>query len=256
MGEDREPLLKRIDQLLEQFPWGASGFPSRPSAGTTARQTVEDWLSRQTLLYKTQALTLVRQLHPVLRRLQSEVEAIEGRRFFARIDPSNLTKSGASILEKMARLWNNETKPPVAFGNLHELDDLGRFRIVTNFLSDAIRVQEALTTGEVPGFEIHRNNFDDEVELEPRERKSGHRCYKGHFHPIGQPQVKVEVQIMTQLQDAWDRKDHSLVYEPMRCGQSLELADRCQMFAMSELLYVADQSFDRLRWLLLDRRGG
>ena len=57
---------------------------------------------------------------------------------------------------------------------------------------------------------------------------------------------------MTQLQEAWDKKDHFLVYEkrrnePERDEENFPDFLDAKMFAMSELLYVADQYFEQLR---------
>ena len=57
---------------------------------------------------------------------------------------------------------------------------------------------------------------------------------------------------MTQLEEAWDKKDHYLVYErrrkePERDEENFPDFLDAKMFAMSELLYVADQYFEQLR---------
>jgi len=54
---------------------------------------------------------------------------------------------------------------------------------------------------------------------------------------------------MTQLQHAWDKKDHHLIYEYVRVkrGNEIPLYLRNRIAAMSELLYVADTVFDALR---------
>lgn len=57
------------------------------------------------------------------------------------------------------------------------------------------------------------------------------------------------------LEEAWDKKDHFLIYEPRRRGESIDLNDRIEIFAMSELLYVADLTFDRLLEAIRQRRG-
>jgi ppGpp synthetase/RelA/SpoT-type nucleotidyltranferase len=86
--------------------------------------------------------------------------------------------------------------------------------------------------------------------------KKGERCHKGVFYPqaLHHQYLRVEVQIQTQLQEAWDKKDHFLVYEPRRRGEDVSLDHRCEIFAMSELLYVADLTFDRLREEILASR--
>ena len=57
---------------------------------------------------------------------------------------------------------------------------------------------------------------------------------------------------MTQLQEAWDKKDHFLVYEKRRAEPESDEDNfpdfmDSKMFAMSELLFIADQYFEILR---------
>ena len=73
--------------------------------------------------------------------------------------------------------------------------------------------------------------------------------YKGLLYPRQTTLniYKVEVQVQTQLQEAWDKKDHFLNYEPRRRGENIDPSSTIEMFSMSELLYVADLTFDRLK---------
>jgi ppGpp synthetase/RelA/SpoT-type nucleotidyltranferase len=78
---------------------------------------------------------------------------------------------------------------------------------------------------------------------------SGHRTieYTIGFKEKG-ARLPFEVQIMTQLQHAWDKKDHHLIYEYIRAGQGdripVQLKNR--VADMSELLYAADTIFDEI----------
>jgi ppGpp synthetase/RelA/SpoT-type nucleotidyltranferase len=83
--------------------------------------------------------------------------------------------------------------------------------------------------------------------MPPAKREKGERCYRGCFWPKGQPSLRVEVQIMTALAEAWDKKDHFLVYERRRRHQPVDLQDEIEMYAHSELLYLADIFFDQLK---------
>lgn len=91
--------------------------------------------------------------------------------------------------------------------------------------------------------------------LGPKERSSGERCRKGVFSLRKDALIRVEVQIQTMLQEAWDKKDHFLVYEPKRRGEAVEACHIIEIYAMSELLYVADLTFDRLLEIIRERRG-
>ncbi len=66
------------------------------------------------------------------------------------------------------------------------------------------------------------------------------------------PGLFLEIQVMTQLAEAWDKKDHFLVYEIRRRAPESDEENfpdflDAKMHAMSELLNVADNYFDDLR---------
>ncbi len=261
--------------IREHFPWGASGFPaSAPAEPDQQRRQAEEWLSRKTAPFDAAVAALVARIKPVLGDVEEEVHRAGEHRLVARIDLGNATKSPASILEKMAREWQGELEeaPPISFTNFdRELEDLGRFRIVANFLSDVEFIARRLAAPYGRGTDLsagqralagdyllHRNTFADKILLDPHDRHKGERCRKGVFEPH-RPELshlRVEVQIQTLLQEAWDKKDHYLLYEPRRRGEEPALEHECEMFAMSELLYVADLTFDRLREAMLAARKG
>ncbi len=270
-------LTTNIERLIrEHFPWGESGIPASPSAKPDQRRRwVEEWLRRKTATFDAAVITLVARVEPILREVEEEVRESGEHRLVTRIDLGNAIKSPASILEKMVRVWEEKGSevPPVSFTNFtRELDDLGRFRIVTNFLSDVELIadrlaapygtRQGLTAAQralADDFLLRSNAFEDKVLLHPRRRNKGERCRKGVFEPRlpEQSHLRVEVQIQTLLQEAWDKKDHYLLYEPRRRGEKVDLEHECEMFAMSELLYVADLTFDRLRAeMLRGRKGG
>jgi ppGpp synthetase/RelA/SpoT-type nucleotidyltranferase len=255
--------------IARHFPWGAPGFPAKPATSDPAEleQIVEHWISQRTLRFGSAALGLAARVQPILREMEADASP---RRLLARLDCSSHVKSPSSILEKMIREWDPEQGgPTLGFGNfVEELCDLGRFRIVANFLSDAERIAEALerpyTTASVgrltPAQQLLRvdysldgNRLVDLIHLDPAARRAGVRCLKGIFRPLGLPdQLAIEVQVQTLLQEAWDKKDHFLVYEPRRRGDSVDPSHEREIFAMSELLYVADLTFDRLRGEILN----
>ncbi|MBU0568625.1 RelA/SpoT domain-containing protein [bacterium] len=129
------------------------------------------------------------------------------------------------------------------------MEDIVRFRIVCNYLSDAFEVAENL-----------KSNHDfnnccqilDEKDYIFEDRDKPHRAL--HFvlevHLRNFPR-KVELQIMTLLQEAWDKKDHNLIYEKIRIGRKIDKKDTIKMRSMSDLLYVADEFFDSLRTKIL-----
>jgi ppGpp synthetase/RelA/SpoT-type nucleotidyltranferase len=264
--------LKTIEgrkQLLIQrhFPWNQDGFLAKPAGSDPAAQerAVMQWLEHRTLSFGAAALALAARIHPILRELEAPVSP---GRLLARIDCSSHVKSPASILEKMVRAWGAEQHPAIGFHNLHEeMSDLGRFRIVANFLSDAVRIAraleepyDALASGRLTvaqrqlraEYSLKENHLVDLIHLDSSHRKSGERCLKGLFRPRVHERLAVEVQVQTLLQEAWDKKDHSLIYERRRRGEVVEPQHQREIFAMSEMLWVADLTFDRLRAEIVD----
>ncbi|MCP3997331.1 MAG: hypothetical protein GY722_20060, partial [bacterium] len=264
MADDLTTTIARL--IREHFPWGAPGYPiSAPVEADQQRRLVEGWLRQKTGQFEIAVTALVALVEPILREVEEGVRQDGEYRLVHRFDLGNATKSPASILERMAREWGEKPgeAPPVSFDNLdRELDDLGRFRIVTNFLSDVDRIADRLAApyctrqGLSPAqrslaadYLLRTNRFEDKIRLHPGRRKKGERCCKGVFEPRRREQshLRVEVQIQTLLEEAWDKKDHYLLYEPRRRGEKVALEHECEMFAMSELLFVADLTFDRLR---------
>jgi len=269
------PADQKIDRFIQQcFPWGRSGYPAKPAGSDPAslRNIVESWIEEKTRMHGNAALALLARVLPILREAEKQLPQAEAPRLLFRIDQTALVKSPASVLDKMTRGWDPGAgkAPAVDFGNsLAEMTDLGRFRVVVNFLSDIERVCSALEQPYAgPGaavlsaaqeafereFALEPNRLVDLVNQEPKDRTKGERCRKGVLYPRSRPDLKVEVQVETMLQEAWDKKDHSLIYEPRRRGEPVHPQDNREMFAMSELLYVADLTFDRLRESIVARR--
>jgi ppGpp synthetase/RelA/SpoT-type nucleotidyltranferase len=216
------------------------------------------------------ALVLIARIKPILLEIEERVVVSEGQRLVARVDPSHLLKSPASVLDKMTRNWKGGN-PECDFDSLpRTMEDLARFRIVTNFLSDAKAVAKALESCYGPTtnarsaaqqalaneFTLKGGRCHNGIELPPGERKKGERCIKAHFssHPRFGEVLMIEVQIQTLLQEAWDKKDHYLIYEPRRSRGHVHPEHERRIFAMSELLWVADVAFDGLRRDILSRR--
>jgi len=177
-------------------------------------------------------------------------------RFFCRIDADNKTKQPSSIIDKIIR-------PPKSgagkeMPELCTLDnftttmkDLARFRIVCNFIHDVDKVVEALKNSD-----ILKTKFNIKIkttmDLHPGSRQSGERSVKFILEYKKRPGLFLEIQVMTQLCESWDKKDHFLVYEVRRRFPDKEdekFPDYldAKMHAMAELLYVADNYFEALR---------
>jgi len=87
----------------------------------------------------------------------------------------------------------------------------------------------------------------DFINQEPEKRKKGHRAIHFIFQVKFNDRIFLfEVQVMTLLQNAWDRKDHPIVYESERIGKEVSLKTKMRSYAMSEMLFVADDYFNEL----------
>jgi len=270
----QEKVLKLIGR---HYPWGEGGYlqPLRGADDQAVLRAISFWLEDKTLQFNSTALTLIAKIQPILDELIERLPANEKPRFLARIDHTALVKSPESILEKIVRQWDPESgsAPSTGFDSFtNDLEDIGRFRIVANFLSDVLLIKETLNDcyrkspisllSEAQkslrnDFYLRKNSLEDLVHVQPEDRKKGERCCKGIFYPREERYTafKIEVQVQTQLQEAWDKKDHFLIYEPRRRGEPVEPSDAIEIFAISELLYVADLTFDRLKRGVMDRRG-
>lgn len=257
---DVDDIERKIGLLIgEHF---RDGRLSLPSGADEQRREVIGWLSQKTLRFRAAALALLARVRPILEGLRGDLFDYERERFFFRIDSRHIVKSPEGILEKMARKWGAESNPPISFHNLGELTDLGRFRVVVNFLSDLETIsrhleapydgsaRDELTEPQRKLFDdffLRSNRFENLVELSPSERKKGERCLKGVFLLKSDPSVCIEVQLMTALQEAWDKKDHFLIYEQRRRGNVVLDAHEREIFSISESLFLMDLHFDRMK---------
>jgi ppGpp synthetase/RelA/SpoT-type nucleotidyltranferase len=251
--------------IADHFPYWCEG---QPPEGQEAREAeVKAWLAARMRPYQAVATALIARIEPLLAAVKRTLPDGEKKRFLYRIDAGNIVKSPESILERMARAWcsgGRGPRPPIGFDDLRQLKDLGRFRVVANFLSDAERIREYLEGAYDPQqrgrydsqelklsreFMLSGNAFEDLIALAPADRKSGERCFKGLFSPReGEHSVcSIEVQIVTAFQEAWDKKDHFLIYERRRMGHVVQEEDVRVSFALSEQLYLTDLAFDRLK---------
>ena len=201
------------------------------------------------VLCTTAISTVNRVVAPMIEKYQ--------HRFFCRLDNSHPLKSPSSIIDKIRRSQNeasrNPNKEAYDIDNFErKMTDIARFRIVCNFLNDAKQIADFLKTNE----ELNRYfNFIEikfSIDQHPDKRSSGERSIKFILEHKSHVGLFLEIQIMTQLEEAWDKKDHFLVYEKRRRNPEkgednfLDFLD-AKMFAMAELLYVADQYFEQLR---------
>lgn len=185
------------------------------------------------------------------------------KRFVVLLDDSNATKSPGRVLEKMVRTWIEDDRPAqpnINPGNYRTaLPDALRFRYVVNFLEDGEKLHEfiqcelensASRLGKV--FKLDDGSIKCSVHDPLNQRNGGERSWKCRLiHK--REQVKMELQICTQLQVAWDKKDHFLIFERKRRGLKIQSGDEIQMKHISDQLYVVDRQLDELQCSILAR---
>ncbi len=232
------------------------------------------WL--EPLMHRIQVAAL-RVNDDVRKALESARERIlereGGRRtvwFVTGTDGKSLMKSITSIRSKLARkLCEREDAGRLPEGRM-SLDqvekllltfgDLGRFRIVCDLSLDVkkamevLQAEESLLLGRYPV----RKYKDFVYNLELRRPARGHRAQQltVEVEEDGHP-VLVEIQLMTLLQDAWDRRNHPL-YEWQRDRESDLLPPELRIndAALAETLHLVDEQATR-NWqeFLAIRRG-
>lgn len=135
--------------------------------------------------------------------------------------------------------------------------DLGRFRVVCDYLSDMDRaIGEILDSGRVVCLDQFQvRGYKDHI-LDRKFRRGGHRARQFSVEiPGGARKYAVEIQLMTRLQETWDQRNHPF-YEATREGHELSDELHISDLAISETLYLLDRQADE-NWkqFLLSRRG-
>ena len=175
-------------------------------------------------------------------------------RFVVEVDDSHIIKTPQSIIEKLIRDWRDTGKPEAPILNREnyktKLPDSVRLRYVVNFLQDGKELNDFILsemkrkTSELYRlFELtsKKCNVDERLNI----RRKGERSWKLSFvHK--QTRYLLEIQICTQLQVAWDKKDHFMIYERKRKGMN-PITDIILMKHVSDQLYVVDRQLDELR---------
>jgi len=178
------------------------------------------------------------------------------KRFVARIEkpPENkVIKSPGRIAEKMITSYNLTPDTPITAQNfLIETGDVGRFRILCNYLSDVNFISDNIKKidSHIQNIKHLDHKYKDYIKTPYEERRAGHRAIQHYFRcEKSELHFVFEVQIMTLFEHGWDKKDHHLIYENVRVGEGdkIPVPLKNRVAAMSELFYVADTTFDDLR---------
>lgn len=187
-------------------------------------------------------------------------------------DGKSLMKSVASVRTKLGReLCEREAKERLPPGRMSidqiekillDFGDLGRFRIVCDLSLDvekALRVLIPKPRKTLLGrFPLRGKIKDFTYDFELRRLARGHRAkqFTVKVEEDGQV-ILVEIQIMTLLQNAWDRRNHP-IYEWEREGGSLPARLRVNDVALAEALHLVDEQATRnwREFLRIRKRSG
>jgi len=193
--------------------------------------------------HKDLCALLIKETKKALKPLQ---EGKFKHRFFCRIDSSNQTKSPERIIQKICTKKDQKDQPMHTWDNFDiTMKDLVRFRVVVNFLGDVDRVVEAVEK-HVPFSDLCDIKKDNTINDPLKGRRSGERAVKLVLTE-NERNLSVEIQVMTMFQEAWDKKDHPLVFEKVRIDEELPHELKALSLITSELLYTADRYFEDFR---------
>ncbi len=201
------------------------------------------------------AITVIEQIRDELEVAAERGLAAEGIRrdrwhLFGDQDP---IKSARSARSKLARDLFQEKDGPSRLSQeqvierLFALSDLARCRIVCTFECDARELLEALVANGrfLCAYRLRQTVKDFIWDRTRRDGLKGHRARQFSVAvPCGATELGFEVQLMTELQHAWDRRNHP-IYEHVREGGELPDALLVNDFSCSEALHLVDQQADR-----------
>lgn len=206
----------------------------------------------------------------VSRRLDEERRRILGREGVRRRVWELTGNDGRSLLKSTASAWSKigrELQERQSKGNLPsrrlsleqieqillDFPDLGRFRVVCDFSCDVKAARAALLTGRprrlLGKYPLAGQIKDYTNDPGLRRPTLGHRAVQLAARvPAGGPDRSflVEIQLMTQLQAAWDLHNHP-IYEWSRDGGQLPVQSALQDVTLAEALHLVDLQANE-RW--------
>ena len=215
----------------------------------------EDWCALLHEEVQPYAMDMIDELQKHLEKEEKLLQTNEGikRDHWYLFGDATHIKSISSIRSKLARDLSEKNNTPVRLteeqlkGKILEFSDLGRGRIVCTFNQDA----ESLL-----GRLIHDGLFLDKYtcpkgvrdfiyDPSRRDGLKGHRARQFSVRvPMKNPHTfGFEIQLMTVLQQAWDRRNHPF-YEFTREGGNLSDELLVNDFACAETLHLVDRQAD------------
>jgi len=180
--------------------------------------------------------------------------------FLTGTDGESLMKSVASVRSKLGReLLEREATLLAGRMSLDQIEklllsfrDLGRFRVVCDLSLDVKEARKVLFPRSektlLDRYPLFGEIKDFSYDLELRKLVRGHRAQQFTLEVDEDGgSVRVEIQLMTLLQNAWDHRNHPL-YEWDREGGSLPPSLRVNDVALAETLHLVDEQASR-NWL-------
>jgi len=193
--------------------------------------------------HKDLCTLVIKEVEKLLQLLQ---DSAPKQRLSCRIDSSNQTKSPERIIQKIRTQKDGKGRPLHTWDNFSTtMTDLARFRIIANFLGDVDRIVEGIETHK-PFLSYFTMKKDNTIDDPLKGRHSGERSVKLVLIE-NQSNMSVEIQVMTMFQEAWDKKDHCLVYEKVRIDEEVPPELKALSLITSELLYTADKYYEDFR---------
>ena len=171
-------------------------------------------------------------------------------------DGRSLLKAVGSVRSKLGREFWGQKLPDGRLSEeqvraqLLKLPDLGRFRIVGDFSCDIDYAKRVLLgKGSLLLGRYRVGSLKDYVhDFKLRRPEQGHRAFQFSVAvEVASQPVFVEIQLMTALQDIWDRRNHPL-YEWRREGGESPVLLMVRDVALSEALYLVDMQATQ-NWL-------
>jgi ppGpp synthetase/RelA/SpoT-type nucleotidyltranferase len=164
-------------------------------------------------------------------------------------DGSSLVKTAHSLHSKIMRKLDEQNRQSISPAELEDMvlgfPDLGRFRIICDFSCDVERAIDLLLDREhtllLDTYAVHGKVKDYVYDLSRRRPDSGHRARQ---LAVKSGQYLIEIQLMTLLQHAWDRRNHPL-YEWTRDGNQVSERLVISDVALAETLYLVDEQATR-----------
>jgi ppGpp synthetase/RelA/SpoT-type nucleotidyltranferase len=213
--------------------------------GTPTVEGAIAFIKERTRKHDDMQTTILKQLKKAILEYRNKIKEGE-KRISVAVDEETAynLKTPESVIKK---IWRNNSK--YTKDNFHEtMKDIIRFRILCNYLRDVEEMAKILP-GKMLSYNYQKiDGPKDFIKMDPGKRKKGHRAVHFVFKAVFNQQefLLFEVQLMTLLQNAWNRKIHSIVYEPHRIGKEVPLKTLMRSCAMSDMLYVADDYFNEL----------